>query len=114
MPLTLGGSRRITMKTMSISPSVFYLKNFITDAEADEIINLAKSRMTRSTVAGQVRLIVASAHLHLLVALITPHSSATRLASRLSRVGHSASLRVIERRMGRTKKAMCGLHRMRG
>ncbi len=51
---------------------VFYLQNFITDAEADEIINLAKSRMTRSTVAGQVRLIVASAHLHLLVALITP------------------------------------------
>jgi hypothetical protein len=40
---------------------VFYLKNFITDAEADEIINLAKSRMTRSTVAGQVRL---SSRLH--------------------------------------------------
>ncbi len=32
---------------------MFYLRNFITDAEADEIMNLAKPLMTRSTVAGQ-------------------------------------------------------------
>lgn len=45
--------RRVGIKTLSLSPKVFYLSNFISDDECDHIMNNAKYKMTRSTIAGQ-------------------------------------------------------------